>query len=182
MYPNLDSHIFIETERLNLRQWQPGDKAAYSALNADKEVMKYFPALLTAEQSVAHIKKMTGDIDNLGYGLFAVERKVDHAFIGFTGFSQPSFTTYFTPCTEIGWRLEKQYWNQGYATEAAKACLRFGFEKLLLKDIYSWTSVHNRKSEQVMKKIGMQKKGLFDHPKMETAHWLREHVLYKISH
>jgi len=177
----MGTKIFIETERLYLRKWQPGDEIGYSLMNSDKEVMEYFPATLTAEQSMEHISKMAGDIDSFGYGLFAVERKEDAAFIGFTGFSHPSFTADFTPCTEIGWRLGKQYWNQGYATEAAKACLVFGFEKLLLRDIYSWTSVHNARSEQVMKKIGMHKVGLFDHPKLAAGHWLREHILYKIS-
>lgn len=177
----MSSDIFIETGRLYLRQWQPGDKDPYIAINQDKEVMSYFPTVLSAEQSCEHIGRISDHINRFGYGLFAVERKEDHAFIGFTGFSHPTFKAGFTPCIEIGWRLVKQHWNNGYATEAAKACLAFGFETLSLKDIYSFTSVHNARSVRVMNKIGMHTIGLFDHPNLEEGHWLQKHVLHKIS-
>ena len=129
----------IETERLLLREWLPADEALYIEMNRDEKVMEFFPSILTAEQSLMHIVRITELIKNAGYGLFAVERKEDHAFIGFTGFSHPRFEAYFTPCIEIGWRIGSSYWNKGYATEAAKACLDFGFEKMGWKDIYSFT-------------------------------------------
>ena len=171
----------IETERLLLREWLPADEALYIEMNRDEKVMEFFPSILTAEQSLMHIVRITELIKNAGYGLFAVERKEDHAFIGFTGFSHPRFEASFTPCIEIGWRIGSEYWNRGYATEAAKACLDFGFEKMEWKDIYSFTSVLNTRSENVMKKIGMQKEGEFDHPLVENGHSLQKHVLYKIS-
>ena len=176
----MNAKIFIETERLYLRQWQPGDEVMYIEMNQDNEVMDFFPSTLTAEQSLQHIGRITEHIDNFGYGLFAVEKKDDHSFIGFTGFSHPAFKADFTPCTEIGWRLARAYWNQGFATEAAKACLLFGFAKLSLKEIYSFTAVHNIRSEKVIKKIGMQKTGEFEHPLLEEGHRLKKHVLYKI--
>ena len=174
--------IFIETERLNLRQWQTSDEATYIAMNSDAEVMEFFPSVLTAAQSLSHINKMREQIDKEGFGLFAVERKEDNAFIGYTGFAYPRFEAAFTPCIEIGWRMAKEYWNKGYATEAAKACLAFGFDTLQLKNIYSFTAVKNIRSEKLMQKIGMHKEGEFDHPLLENGHPLQKHVLYKISH
>ena len=173
--------IFIETERLFLRQWQPSDHESYIAMNLDKEVMEFFPTTLIEEESISHITRTRNHIEEKGYGLFALERKDTNAFIGFTGFSHPKFEADFTPCTEIGWRIAKEYWNLGFATEAAKACLVFGFKKLSLEEIYSFTSVHNKKSEQVMKKIGMKKTGEFNHPLLAQGHYLQKHVLYKIK-
>lgn len=119
-------------------------------------------------------------MEQYGYGFFAVERKDNGEFIGFTGLTHPGFEAEFTPCVEIGWRLSKQNWGQGFATEAAMACLKFGFQELGLNEIYSFTSVHNLRSEQVMKKIGMIKEGYFEHPLMDDGHFLKQHVLYKI--
>ncbi|MEO7530298.1 MAG: GNAT family N-acetyltransferase [Sediminibacterium sp.] len=172
--------IFIETERLYLRQWKPTDAATYIAMNHDQHVMEFFPATLTETQSLDHMNRMISQIDEKGYGLFAVETKADHSFIGFTGFSHPTFDAYFTPCIEIGWRLVESYWNKGFATEAAEACLNFGFKKLALTDIYSFTFVDNIRSEKVMQKIGMKKEGEFDHPLL-AGHYLQKHILYKIS-
>jgi RimJ/RimL family protein N-acetyltransferase len=176
----MNPSIFIETDRLYLRQWQLSDYAAFIEMNSDTEVMRYFPSTLLPEQSMALIGRITKQIDESGYGLFAVEKKEDHSFIGFTGFSHPRFEAYFTPCIEIGWRLHNSYWNKGFATEAAKACIAYGFEKLKFNDIYSFTSVQNKPSERVMQKIGMQPSGIFDHPMLEDGHILQKHLLYKI--
>ncbi len=173
--------IFIETERLYLRQWIYIDAEEYIAMNRDPEVMKFFPSVLTPDQSNDHMHRMEDDITKQGYGLFAVCLKKDDSFIGFTGFAHPKFEAFFTPCIEIGWRIARKYWNQGYATEAAKACIDFGVEKMTWKEIYSFTSVLNTRSENVMKKIGMQKEGEFDHPLLAEGHPLQKHVLYKIS-
>ena len=173
--------IFIETERLLLREWLPADAAFYINMNQDAAVMEFFAAKLTEEQSILHIERIRKQIKNTGYGLFAIERKEDKAFIGFTGFSHPAFDAFFTPCVEMGWRIAHHYWNKGYATEAAKACLVFGFQKMGWKDIYSFTSVLNTRSENVMKKTGMHKEGEFDHPLLENGHRLLKHVVYKIS-
>jgi RimJ/RimL family protein N-acetyltransferase len=175
------STIFLETPRLILRSWQQSDEVPFIALNRDAEVMEYFPAVLTAAETVAMIGRMSDHIAQWGYSFFAVERKDNGEFIGFTGLSHPRFESYFTPCVEIGWRLSRANWGQGFATEAAKGCLAFGLEELKLPEIYSFTSVHNIRSQNVMKKIGMDKAGLFEHPMVEDGHFLKQHVLYKIE-
>ena len=173
--------IFIETPRLILRQWKESDYDPYIQLNSDKEVMRFFPSVFSRNESLVQIKRLSTCIDDNGYGYFAIERKDNHSFIGFTGLAHPRFENYFTPCIEIGWRLSKENWNQGFATEAANACLEFGFDQLKLTEIYSFTSVHNVRSEQVMIKIGMRNMEEFDHPSIEDGHFLKRHVLYKKS-
>ncbi len=143
--------------------------------------MEFLPAIQTTEQSRAMMETIRKNIDQNGYGLFALQRKDTGTFIGYTGFSHPSFTSYFTPCTEIGWRLHRLHWQQGFATEAAKGCLRFGFATLGLTEILSFTSVHNKRSERVMQNIGMRKTGEFNHPKLAPGHFLEKHVLYQLS-
>jgi RimJ/RimL family protein N-acetyltransferase len=175
------SKIFIETPRLILRQWTETDYQPYIELNQDKDIMEFFPNVSTAVETLAQIDRFMTRIEQNGYGFFAVERKDNGQFIGFTGLSQPGFESHFTPCVEIGWRLSKANWNQGFATEAASACLEYGFNKLGLDEIYSFTSVRNKRSERVMIKIGMKKEGVFDHPSIEEGHFLKEHVLYKAS-
>lgn len=164
-----------------MRHWQESDHEPFIQLNMDEEVMEFFPSTRTREETLMQIERIKSRIDELGYGFFAVERKDNGQFIGFTGLTHPGFESYFTPCVEIGWRLSKANWGYGFATEAAKACLQFGFDTLKLNEIYSFTTVHNQRSEQVMKKIGMIKIGLFDHPAMEDGHALKQHVLYKIT-
>jgi RimJ/RimL family protein N-acetyltransferase len=173
--------VFIETPRLLLRNWLPVDYEPYIALNADGEVMKFFPSVKTSEETLEQIQRLQGHIDQYGYGFFAVERKDNGRFIGFTGLAHPGFEAEFTPCVEVGWRLSKENWGQGFATEAAVACLDFGFSQLALDEIYSFTAVPNIRSEKVMQKIGMHKAGYFDHPMIAEGHWLRKHVLYKSS-
>lgn len=170
----------IETSRLHIRQWSPADEQPCIDMNLDPEVMAFFPGTWPKGQTRAHIEKNRALIDQTGYGLFALEHKEDHSFIGFTGFAVPSFDADFTPCIEIGWRLRKEYWHQGLATEAARACLDYGFSKIGFPEVLSWTSVANIPSEHVMKKIGMQKLRNFPHPLL-SGHPLGEHVLYKIS-
>lgn len=175
------ARIFIATERLVLREWLPQDQPTYISMNQDPETMRFFPSLLTAEQSIAHMEQVKTLIHKKGYGLFAVERKDSNCFIGFTGFSHPGFEANFTPCVEIGWRLDKTQWGQGFATEAAKACLQFGFAMHGFAEVYAFTAIQNTRSEAVMKKSGMQKEGTFLHPKLENGHPLQKHVLYKIN-
>lgn len=173
--------IFIETPRLILRDWIPADEAPYIALNADKEVMEFFPSTKTAPESIAQIERLSDDIKKQGYGFFAAERKDSNQFIGFIGVAHPGFESHFTPCVEIGWRLSREHWGYGFATEGANACLEFGFDMLGFRKIYSFTSVHNIRSEKVMRRIGMMKEGYFDHPAIEDGHFLKRHVLYGIE-
>ena len=164
-----------------LREWLPDDAAPFIALNSDKEVMQYFPSVKTAVETMAQIGRIEGHIKQHGFGFFAMERKDNGEFIGFTGLTHPSFDAHFTPCVEIGWRLNKKSWGYGYATEAGKACLEFGFEDLKLGKIYSFTAVQNIPSEKVMQRIGMAKEGYFEHPAMQDGHFLQRHVLYSLA-
>ena len=171
----------IRTERLGLRFWKPEDLEPFAKMNSDPEVMKYFPAPMTMKESKEALDRIVSHFSNYRYGLFVLEMLEDRRFIGFTGFNRPAFESYFTPCVEIGWRLIIEAWGKGYATEAAAACLEYGFDALRFREVYSFTSVLNKSSERVMQKIGMEKEGEFDHPKIEQGHPLRKHVLYKIS-
>ena len=177
----MELKIFIETPRLLLRQWKASDYEPYIRLNQDSDVMEFFPSVSAKDETLAQIHRFIVHIDQYGYGFFAVERKDNGQFIGFTGLSYTRFEASFTPCVEVGWRLSKSDWGQGFATEAALACLGFGFGSIGLGEIYAFTSIHNKRSEQVMLKIGMVKQEEFEHPLIEDGHFLKRHVLYKIS-
>ena len=176
----MDEYI-ISTMRLNLRRWQESDYLPFAAMNSDPVVMAYFPRTLTGEETLQFIERINKGFDQNGFGLYALETKADHQFIGFTGFARPGFDAFFTPCIEIGWRLKKEVWGQGFATEAATACLQYGFDVLRLDNVFSFTAVVNKRSENVMKRIGMHKKAEFNHPKVDAASPLCRHVLYQAS-
>ncbi|HET9136268.1 MAG TPA: GNAT family N-acetyltransferase [Candidatus Kapabacteria bacterium] len=171
------AYIF-QSERLGFRKWIESDRALFASLNADPVVMEFFPAPLTSSETDQFIERIEKQFDDYGYGLYAVDSFEDNSFIGFIGLSHPRFESPFTPCVEIGWRLAKEYWNRGFATEGAAACLEYGFSVLGLDEILSFTATHNTRSENVMKKIGMQKIGEFDHPALPGS-WLERHVLYQ---
>ena len=118
-----------------------------------------------------------------GFGLWAVEVVDGAPFIGFIGLSVPRFETHFTPCVEVGWRLSRENWGYGYATEGALASLAFGFDTLGLDEIVSFTAPGNVRSRAVMERIGMTRdpQDDFDHPSLPEGHPLRRHVLYRIA-
>lgn len=176
-----DSPYVFESLHLGFRRWQESDLTPFFEMNSSPEVMEFFPNVLTEEESMGFVERIEQHHDQYGYGLWAVELKKTKAFIGFIGFSNPTFESFFTPCVEIGWRLDHKYWNKGYATEGAKACLNYGFNKLGLKEIYSFTSEINTRSIKVMQKIGMKDMGTFNHPRLESDNPLSVHVLYKIE-
>jgi [ribosomal protein S5]-alanine N-acetyltransferase len=176
-----DTDYIISTERLSLRRWRQTDIDPFAKMNSDETVMKYFPAMLSKSETIAMIQRINIHFEKNNFGLYAVEEKKSGAFIGFTGFSIPSFEFFFTPCVEIGWRYQKEYWGQGFATEAAQACLQHGFNVLGFQQIFSFTSTLNLPSENVMKRIGMIKTGEFDHPKIDITNRICRHVLYRID-
>lgn len=179
----MTSIIELTTHRLRLRQWQPSDFELFAALNADSTVMEYFPAPLSRPDSDAMALRCQALIAERGWGLWAVETLASQQFIGYVGLHIPSADLPCSPCVEIGWRLARIHWGQGYATEAAKASLKVGFEQLELPEIVSFTSLHNRRSQAVMERIGMVRTAdTFEHPKLPPGHWLREHCLYRMTH
>ncbi len=177
----MQEQIFFESPRLLLRSWKDSDIDAYIKMNLDPLVMQYFPQLVSAEETLTHIQKIKQHFEKFNFGLYALELKEEKCFIGFTGFSHPSFESFFTPCVEIGWRIDSSYWKRGLGTEAANACLYYGFQVLNFEKIFSFTSIHNTASEKLMQKIGMQKITEFDHPKLEASDFLCKHVLYQIQ-
>ena len=176
MYPYI-----ISTERLGLRRWIDSDIKPFAEINTDSEVMKYFPKTLTYQETFEMVQRINLHFARNNFGLFAVEDNRTKEFIGFTGFAMPTFEASFTPCVEIGWRLKKEKWGQGYATEAATACLKYGFDMLHFDQIVSFTSSVNTKSIKVMEKIGMLYEADFNHPKIEGNSILCHHVLYQIT-
>jgi RimJ/RimL family protein N-acetyltransferase len=175
------SSYILSTPRLGLRKWIDSDLEPFVRMNEDPEVMRYFPRPMTAEESKVFISRIEKFFHEHGYGLFALEVKATGEFIGYTGFAEPRFEAWFTPCTEIGWRLKREAWRHGYATEAARACLDYGFQTLGLDRVYSFTALSNTPSERVMQKIGMRRVGEFDHPMIADGHPLRRHVLYVLG-
>ena len=172
----------LRTERLVLREWRDDDLAPFAALNADPAVMEYLPGTLSRAESDAFAARIRADLAERGFGLWALEAPGVAPFVGFTGLAVPRFTAHFTPCIEIGWRIASEHWGRGYAPEAARAALAFGFEHLGLTAIVSFTAVGNAKSRRVMEKIGMahDRADDFDHPNLAPDHRLRRHVLYRV--
>lgn len=177
------SLVELTTERLCLRAWREADRAPFAALNADPEVMQFFVAPFTREQSDALIERIEAHVRERDFGLWAVELRAERRFLGFVGLAATTFPAPFTPCVEIGWRLARDAWGHGYASEAARAALRFGFETLAPAEIVAYTVPNNLRSRRVMERIGMQRDehGDFDHPLVPDAHRLRRHVLYRLS-
>jgi RimJ/RimL family protein N-acetyltransferase len=173
----------LRTKRLVLRRWRDEDRDPFAALNADPVVMEHFVSPLTREQSDDWVDRIERHFDEHGWGLWAVEVTETGAFIGFVGLWPPNFQTAFTPAVEVGWRLAKEAWGHGYATEAARAALDDGFGRLGLEEIVSFTTVANIRSQRVMQKIGMQRNpdGDFDHPNVPEGHPIRPHVLYRLK-
>ncbi len=173
--------IVIGTERLALRTWREEDKIPFAVMNADLEVMRYFPKALDREKSDAFAEKIMSLMAENGYGLWAVEEKASGEFAGFIGFHPADFSSHFTPCIEIGWRLRRSSWGRGLATEGASACLDYGFAKFGFAEIYSFTSRINAPSINVMRKIGLRERGAFEHPNIAEGNPLKPHVLYGLS-
>ncbi len=169
----------FESQRLGFRNWREEDLAPMCALNTDPGVMEFFPSMPDAQQTAAFVTKMQAQWTELGHCYFAVDR-LDHSeFIGFIGLSVPNFEADFLPCTDIGWRLKRAAWGQGYAAEGAKRCLEYGFQTLGLSKIIAIAPEINLKSVRVMVQIGMCKVLQFAHPLLFAATHLQPCVLYE---
>jgi RimJ/RimL family protein N-acetyltransferase len=177
----------LKTERLLLRQWCKKNLTPFAALNAGSRVREHFPELLNRQESDASVKLMSSHIQKYNWGFWAASSIQTNEFIGFIGLENVHFSAPFnklSPAVEIGWRLAFNHWGKGYATEAAKAALRYSFIKLNLVEIVSFTAVQNIHSQKVMKKINMHHdpKDDFDHSKLVDRNPLRRHVLYRLYH
>jgi len=143
--------------------------------------MEFYPTLLTREQSDAAIARIEAHFDRHGFGLWAAELRATSQFLGYIGLSIPAFQAHFTPCVEIGWRLDADHWGQGLATEGARAVLDHAFNELALPEVVSFTTPVNLRSIRVMEKLGLTRNPAddFDHPNLPEGHALRRHVLYR---
>ena len=173
----------LATVRLRLRGFTDLDRGAFAAVNADPEVMRYMSRRLDRAQSDRFIDRILEGWTVHGFGLWAIQRVEDGAFLGFAGLSEPSFVAPFTPAIEVGWRLVRAAWGHGYATEAGAAALEFGFEVLRREEIVSFTAVDNERSRRVMERLGMTHDPAddFDYPLVAADHPIRRQVLYRLS-
>jgi len=172
----------LRTARLVLRQWRADDRDPWAALNADPEVMRWFPRTLSRAEADDFVDRHAAHIDEHGWGLWAVEVVGGAPFIGFTGLAVPGFPVPGRPdgCIEVGWRLAAEHWGQGYAPEAARAALAFALDELGWDEVVSFTAVGNANSRRVMEKLGMEPEREFDHPKL-PGHPLERHVLSRVA-
>jgi RimJ/RimL family protein N-acetyltransferase len=152
-------------------------------MNADPRVMEHFPGTMTRAASDAFADMIEAHFARHGFGLWAVEAPGQVEFAGFVGLAVPRFEAHFTPAVEVGWRLAAEWWGRGYATEAARAAVRFGFIEAGLSEIVSFTAPANEPSRAVMRRIGMTHDPAedFDHPALPPGHRLRRHVLYRLT-
>jgi RimJ/RimL family protein N-acetyltransferase len=172
----------IETARLRLRQWRNDDREPFALMSADPRVMQFFPSILSAAACHVVLERWREHIAQHGWGMWAAELRTGGEFIGVVGL-QPIPERYpFSPDVEVGWRLARHYWGQGYAREAASAALEFGFEKLGLPRIVSVAPLINRRSLAVMERLGMQRHGSsFRHPSLPPGSSIEECCLYRIT-
>jgi ribosomal-protein-alanine N-acetyltransferase len=175
--------IIAETDRLLLRRWRLSDREPFAKMNADIRVMEFMPTTLTREQSNALVDRIDAHFRKHGFGLYAVELRNDHSFIGYIGLAIPSFQAHFVPNVEIGWRLEANSWSRGLATEGAQRVVQYASQALGLRELVSFTVPENIRSRRIMETLGMSHDARddFDHPSLPEGHPLRRHVLYRIS-
>jgi RimJ/RimL family protein N-acetyltransferase len=174
--------IELDTPRLRLRQWREADREPFAAMNADPVVMESFPSPLGRKASDASIDTWQEQFARQGWSNWAVDERASGRFIGFVGLSVPWRAWPFSPCVEVGWRLAPAHWGKGYASEAGRASLRVGFERLQLPEIVSFTTLGNARSRAVMERIGLRNAHQdFEHPAIPEGHPLRWHCLYRID-
>lgn len=172
---------FFKSIRLGFRPWETNDLDSLAQMLADKQVMEYYPSTRTREQAAAFFNRISKHYQQHGFCLYAVDLLTTGEFAGYIGFQHFDFDVAFAPNIEIGWMLKAENWGHGLATEGAERCLQYGWDQFEFDKIYSFTALLNERSERVMQKIGMQKTGDFDHPKLDKGHALERHVLYEIE-
>jgi ribosomal-protein-alanine N-acetyltransferase len=144
--------------------------------------MEHFPATMSRAESDGLVDRIEAAFEERGFALWAVEVTGDGGFAGFVGLAPVTFEAPFVPAVEVGWRLARERWGRGYATEAARAVVGFGFDAVGLDEIVSFTVPANVRSWSVMERLGMTRDpgDDFDHPVIPPGHPLRRHVLYRL--
>lgn len=172
----------IETTRLLLRQWSAADLEPFVALNADPRVTEHLPTALSRRETEALVERIRAHWGEHRFGLWVVEVSGITSFAGTVGLTRVRFDAHFTPAVEVSWRLDPARWGQGYATEAARAAVRFGFDTVGLDEVVAITVPRNTRSRRVMERLGMVRdpRDDFEHPGLAPGHVLRPHVLYRL--
>jgi len=162
-----------------LRHWSDSDFEPFAEMNADPEVMRHFPSMLTRREAMDSFRRVRGNLEKNGWGIWAVE--VEGEFAGFTGLMVPRYALPAMPCTEILWRFRRQYWGRGLAYAAAVQALEYGFTKLRLREIVAFTTVSNLRSIRLMERLGFKRDldGDFEHPAVPVGNPFRHHLLFR---
>ena len=176
----VDPYVF-RSERLGFRNWRENDLQILHKINSYPEVMRYFPAIPGLEETEQLLTRMKLMFEERKYCYFAVDHLKNKELIGFIGLSEQTFESPYTPCVDIGWRLHPEYWHKGLATEGALRCLEYGFKEIGLQEICSIAPLENKPSIAVMKKIGMELAGIFNHPKLAEHAWLKPCACYQLT-
>lgn len=173
----------IRTDRLLLRTWRDDDAAPLHALNQDPRVLAFLPGPMSIAQVERFMQVHNAMQRDSGMGYLALELAGSGALAGFVGLKPHADTLPCAPCIDIGWRLGAAHWGNGYAQEGAAAWLRYGFERLGLDEIVSFTVADNLRSRRLMERLGMRRDphGDFDHPALAPGHRLARHVLYRLA-
>lgn len=156
----------VETERLYLRRWNRRAHAdGLAAVNADAEVMEFINAQpLTRVESRIMSDRVAEHWRTYGFGLWAVKEKLTGRMVGFAGLSHPLWLPGWERTVEVGWRLHRDAWGLGYATEAGRAALRYGFERVELAEIIALIHPDNQRSLAVAGRLGLQLRERIPHP------------------
>ena len=173
--------VTLTTERLILRPWRDEDLDPLFAINGDPESMRYFAATMTRAESDAWAARMRAHFAEHGWGFWVVAEAATGEFAGVVGLMTIPWQADFTPAIEIGWRIGPRFRRRGYAEEAARAALGFGFDSLGLESIVAFTVPGNAASWKLMEKLGMSPVGEFDHPRLSEGHHYRRHLLYRLE-
>jgi RimJ/RimL family protein N-acetyltransferase len=179
----MSAFMTLSGDRVRLRRWRDEDREAFASMNADGRVMEFFRGRLSRVESDAMVDHINDHFGKHDFGLWAIEVPGVAPFVGFAGLAWARFSAHFTPCVEVGWRLAFEHWGRGYATEASRLALRYGFGALALSEIVSFTSATNHRSRAVMERLGMRRDPAddFDYPSFPEGHPLRRHVLYRLG-
>lgn len=173
----------IDTDRLTLRPWRDADREPFHAMCQDPEVMQHLGPPLGRTECDAAVDRMMALQSGRGHCFWAVERKSDFAFLGFCGLKIATDEGPVCGDVEIGWRLRRDAWGKGYAREAARASLDWGFANLPVGRIVAMTVDANRRSWNLMEWLGMSRRPDLDfaHPRLPEGHPLRPHIVYVID-
>ncbi len=163
-----------------LRQWKETDFESFADMNSDPEVVRYLLPM-TRRESLDVFGRMRNEITQRGWGIWAVE--VDGIFAGMVGLQVPECHLPFSPCTEVLWRLRKEFWGRGVAYEAASQAIDYGFSQADIEEIVSFTTPSNLRSIRLIERLGFERdhQGDFDHPEVPAGSDLRRHILYRKS-